>query len=108
MQRVKTNLMFFIKPTILRDNKQVAFETNAKYNLIRDLQLEQESTVKLLPSLQAEPRDLRDLGDFAKDIAENTAEAGKEGDRQREAEAADDGIPTIDLREQEPAPPAED
>lgn len=108
MQRVKTNLMFFIKPTILRNDKQVAYETNAKYNLIRNLQLEQKSSVKILPSLQAEPRDLRDLGDFAKDVAENTAEAGKEGDRQREAEAADDGIPTIDLREQEAAPPAED
>ncbi|MBN8280151.1 MAG: type II secretion system secretin GspD [Gammaproteobacteria bacterium] len=35
----KTNLMVFIKPTILRDNVQAAFETNAKYNYIRDQQL---------------------------------------------------------------------
>jgi general secretion pathway protein D len=35
----KTNLMVFIKPTILRDNVQAAFETNAKYNYIRDEQL---------------------------------------------------------------------
>jgi general secretion pathway protein D len=35
----KTNLMVFIKPTILRDNVQAAFETNAKYNYIRNEQL---------------------------------------------------------------------
>lgn len=35
----KTNLMVFIKPTILRDNTQAVFETNAKYNYIRDQQL---------------------------------------------------------------------
>lgn len=37
--KTKTNLMIFIKPTILRDNVQAAFETNAKYNYIRDQQL---------------------------------------------------------------------
>ena len=35
----KTNLMVFIKPTILRDNVQAAFETNVKYRAIRDQQL---------------------------------------------------------------------
>jgi general secretion pathway protein D len=38
VQKVKTNLMFFIRPTILRDGTQAAFETSAKYNYIRDLQ----------------------------------------------------------------------
>jgi general secretion pathway protein D len=36
--KVKTNLMVFIRPKILRDSAQVAFETDAKYNSIRDLQ----------------------------------------------------------------------
>ena len=31
--------MVFIRPTILRDNVQATFETNAKYNYIRDEQL---------------------------------------------------------------------
>ena len=106
MQRIKTNLMFFIKPTILRDDKQVAFETNMKYNLIRGLQMEQNSSVKLLPNLQAEPLDIRDLGDVANDVADNTREAAEEYARQREAEATDDSIPAIDLPE--PAQPAED
>ncbi len=38
--KVKMNLLVFIKPTILRDGVQASFETNSKYNFIRDLQLE--------------------------------------------------------------------
>jgi general secretion pathway protein D len=46
----KTNLMVFIKPTILRDDAQAAFETNAKYNYVRDQQVEQDpDKVKLMP-----------------------------------------------------------
>ena len=37
-EMVKTNLMIFIRPKILRDSAQTAFETNAKYNMIRDVQ----------------------------------------------------------------------
>ena len=45
----KTNLMVFIRPTILRDSTQAAFETDAKYRYIRDLQLEQgEAHVPLM------------------------------------------------------------
>ena len=36
---VKTNLMIFIRTKILRDSAQTSFETNAKYNLIRDSQV---------------------------------------------------------------------
>jgi len=54
-QKVKTNLMFFIRPTILRDDAQTAFETNQKYNYIRDLQLSLETTPKILPSLSPTP-----------------------------------------------------
>jgi len=35
---VKTNLMVFIRTKILRDSMQSSFETNAKYNTIRDAQ----------------------------------------------------------------------
>ncbi len=52
MQKVKTNLMFFVKPTILRDDAQAAFETNAKYNYIRDLQLTREKD-QVLPTWEA-------------------------------------------------------
>ena len=46
---VQTNLMVFIRPVILRDNAQAAFETNAKYNFMRDLQLG-GSDVNLMPN----------------------------------------------------------
>jgi general secretion pathway protein D len=36
--KVKTNLMVFIRAKILRDDMQTAFETNAKYNYIREIQ----------------------------------------------------------------------
>jgi general secretion pathway protein D len=39
VSKVKTNLMVFIRPTILRDGIQAAFATNAKYNYVRDVQL---------------------------------------------------------------------
>jgi general secretion pathway protein D len=34
---VKTNLMVFIRPKILRNSVQTAFETDAKYNAVRDV-----------------------------------------------------------------------
>lgn len=39
----KTNLMLFIKPTILRDSVATAYETNQKYRFIRDAQLAERS-----------------------------------------------------------------
>jgi general secretion pathway protein D len=49
--KTKRNLMVFIKATILRDGVQAAIETHAKYNVMRDQQLEQRNgKVLLLPS----------------------------------------------------------
>jgi len=48
-EMVKTNLMVFIRPTILRDSIQASFETDAKYSFMREIQLEQaEETVPLM------------------------------------------------------------
>ena len=50
---VKTNLLVFIKPKILRDQAQTAIETNAKYNYIRDLQRQKrEDDVAIMPGEQ--------------------------------------------------------
>lgn len=38
--KTKTNLLVFIKPTILRNGVQASFATDSKYNFIRDLQLQ--------------------------------------------------------------------
>ena len=38
--KTKANLMIFIRPSILRDNKDAAFVTNEKYNFIRGIESE--------------------------------------------------------------------
>jgi general secretion pathway protein D len=46
----KRNLMVFIRPTILRDGVQAAITTSAKYNVLRDQQLQRkQGRVTLLP-----------------------------------------------------------
>ena len=73
--KVKTNLMIFIRPTILRDKVQTANVTNAKYNYIREVQQHGRGGKggrvaimpfeerPLLPPLESETQaiDLRDL-----------------------------------------------
>jgi general secretion pathway protein D len=50
-EMVKTNLMVFIRPKILRDAEQTYMETNQKYNNIRDVQLGNQGTsVPLMPN----------------------------------------------------------
>jgi general secretion pathway protein D len=52
-EKVKTNLMIFIRPTILRDASQTALETNSKYNMIRDvLEGQRGNDVQLMPGTQ--------------------------------------------------------
>ena len=49
-EKLKTNLMIFIRPTILRDAAATAIETDAKYNMIRDVLEGQQGTgVQLMP-----------------------------------------------------------
>ena len=49
-EKVKTNLMIFIRPTILRDSLDTAFETNSKYNAIREVQQGQQGDdIQLMP-----------------------------------------------------------
>ena len=51
VDKVKTNLMVFIRPRILRDGTDAAIESNAKYNYIRKQQLERNNgRVPLMPS----------------------------------------------------------
>ncbi len=52
-EKVKTNLMIFIRPTILRDASQTAIETNSKYNMIRDvLEGQRGNAVQLMPGTE--------------------------------------------------------
>jgi general secretion pathway protein D len=47
-EKVKRNLMVFIQPKILRDGLQAAYETNSKYEYIRNLQLREGQPVQLM------------------------------------------------------------
>ena len=50
VDKVKTNLMVFIRPRILRDGVDAAIETNSKYNYIRDQQMNRnKGRVPLMP-----------------------------------------------------------
>jgi general secretion pathway protein D len=50
VKKTKTNLMVFIRPRILRDGVDAAIETNAKYNYIRDQQMQyNKGKVSLMP-----------------------------------------------------------
>ncbi|MGH8140787.1 MAG: type II secretion system secretin GspD [Steroidobacteraceae bacterium] len=54
-QATKNNLMIFIRPKILRDQTQAAFETDSKYNYMLDRQKEynkRELDVPLLPGVK--------------------------------------------------------
>ncbi len=49
-EKKKTNLMIFIRAEIMRDSIDTAFQTNAKYNMILDVQRNRESdAVQLMP-----------------------------------------------------------
>ncbi|MBK7902236.1 MAG: hypothetical protein IPJ97_04195 [Proteobacteria bacterium] len=51
VDKVKTNLMIFIRPRILRDGVDAAIESNAKYNYIRKQQAERNNgRVPLMPN----------------------------------------------------------
>lgn len=54
-EKLKTNLMIFIRPTILRDAAQTAFETNQKYNYIRGVQQGREGLDAQMMPGQARP-----------------------------------------------------
>jgi general secretion pathway protein D len=52
--KVKTNLLVFIRPKILRDAATISTETNAKYNLIKDiLDKTNEDGINLMPGEDA-------------------------------------------------------
>ncbi|MEY3975459.1 MAG: hypothetical protein RLZZ33_514 [Pseudomonadota bacterium] len=55
-KKTKTNLMVFIQPRILRDGLDATFETNQKYNYMRDQQRKLGPQREVLPLLPGTPR----------------------------------------------------
>ena len=63
VQKIKTNLMVFLRPVILRDAKRAIALTNSKYNFIRGLQQEQQADGVPLLSDETTP-ELPDIENF--------------------------------------------
>jgi general secretion pathway protein D len=112
---VKTNLMIFIKPTILRDHVATAYETNEKYRTIRNMQLVerdkersliQDMAPPVLPELISEQPSVIDLRALPQAEAAETADEVIEDADAAEEEAPPES-PVIDLRAlQAPKPEA--
>jgi len=96
----KRNLMVFIRPTILRDGVAAAITTSAKYNVLRDQQLQRKKgRVTLLPG-ERQPLlpPIEDLAKYADPTA--GAQAPAPGTNPEEPEPAQ----TEPLPEQSPPP----
>jgi general secretion pathway protein D len=112
---VKTNLMIFIKPTILRDHVAQAYETNEKYRTIRNMQLVerdkdrsliQDMAPPVLPELISKQPSVIDLRALPQAEAAETADEVIEDADAAEEEAPPES-PVIDLRAlQAPKPEA--
>ncbi len=81
---VKTNLLIFIRPKILRDASQTTLETNAKYNYIRDvLQENSGGGINLMhnaDTFQLPPFEEANLSAPGKSATMDDDENGVEGD----------------------------
>ena len=90
-QLEKTNLMVFIRPTILRDSVQAAFQTNAKYRYIRDLQIQQsERGVQLMRDEQRPMLPPLEANQAAEPVTEPTESTEPDADSSAPARPADD------------------
>jgi len=81
---VKTNLLIFIRPTIIRDDRQLAGATAEKYRFIRDQQLQRRESglmflddeyIPVLPEWEEQIRQLEQI----RDEAQNTPTAAGGG-----------------------------
>ncbi|HEX2495154.1 MAG TPA: type II secretion system secretin GspD [Steroidobacter sp.] len=104
----KRNLMVFIRPTILRDGVKAAVETNAKYNVLRNQQLQRrKGKVTLLPG-ERQPLlpPIEDLSKYADPTAgahapEPKPEAAKEPVQTEPIQPPQtEQAPPLDLRQQ--------
>jgi general secretion pathway protein D len=84
---IKTNLLVFIRPTILRDASKVTIETNSKYNYIREvlrensaggIQLMRDETSFTLPPF--EEADRSGIETEADDEADSEKTGDEDGD----------------------------
>ena len=63
VQKIKTNLLIFLRPVILRDEARAMALTNSKYKYIRDLQIEERKEGVPLLSGESTPM-LQDMENY--------------------------------------------
>lgn len=80
-QVIKTNLLIFIRPTIIRDDGRMNDATGEKYRYIRDQQMQRrergllrldDSKIPVLPEWEAQIRELEELREDAADETRGT------------------------------------
>lgn len=79
-QTVKTNLMVFIRPVILRDGLSATLTTDAKYNYIRDVQLGDGRRVPLLRDVERPQLPVLDLRERPAREDETAADPSNDAD----------------------------
>ncbi len=79
-QTVKTNLMVFIRPVILRDGLSATLATDGKYNMIRDMQLGDGRRVPLLPDTERPRLPILDLRERPEPDEDDPADATSDPD----------------------------
>ncbi|AMN47217.1 hypothetical protein ACG33_08940 [Steroidobacter denitrificans] len=92
----KRNLMVFIRPTILRDGISAAIETNAKYNVIRDRQMQRRNgRVPLMPG-EHQPLlpPIEDLSKYADPTAGTGSPVPGTNPQEQDAPAANSSSPS--------------
>ncbi|MCG8371281.1 MAG: type II secretion system secretin GspD [Proteobacteria bacterium] len=77
-EKIKTNLMIFIRPTILRDSATTALETDQKYNLIRNVQQGLQGD-----DVQLMPRETRPILPPLEELRKNDTGAKRDDDGQQ-------------------------
>jgi len=104
VDKVKTNLMVFIRPRILRDGVDAAIETNAKYNYIRNQQLERnDGKIPLMPG-ERQPTLPALEALVPPELLNPAKQASPLGDTPAERARATDGVVPQD--DSSPPPPA--
>jgi general secretion pathway protein D len=101
----KRNLMLFIRPTILRDGAAAAIETNAKYNVVRNQQLQRrKGKVTLLPG-ERQPLlpPIEELSKYADPTAgAKKPEPGTDPTKEKPVEAAPLPQPQSEQKDEQP------
>ena len=113
--RNKSNLMIFIRPKILRDGVQAAYETDAKYNAIRDEQgrLGGREILPLLPGPKpklppapAMPNSTPDSTEIDPRVLQEQERAKQRAEEEARKKAGPQGAPAPQAAP-EPSPPPE-